>query len=925
MVHSIRRELFKLLDNPLSPLEEQQKRIAYLIALDCEEEDPSLYYLRKQRDWIAGMLEKAMEEHCLRVEVGLAQQGSAALKAFVPSLASQGVNAGAMASSPLRLLSGNIPFHLLCLQSPDSVASMGKMVRKLCAILRKNMPDFVELARRVENGEFGTFRPSATAVVVSPTTTGDKEGGVTQTSATGSTASGSGADGRKPRGSISEGSSKSSALLHTPGASPAASPMHGALTSSGSIGAMSSSPLPAAAGASSSLSPSPVSPAVPSSGTEALSVGQLVASLNAQFANYIRLALFPPTAAQLARSPAALAAAASASPTSQQQQGDDASSSLSNSNSASGSSAGSSHTNLTTSGALSPELFPPGMHLHVHEVLSAVEGVRSLRGMASSHVLELRLLADQLTALYLDYHVRELLTASSALWREEAWEIDGTVGAEADVVALFGSAGAAALGVGSNDAEPLFSFVFSSESTSSGGGSGGNGAGGVSGGLGGGSGSSLSGVGGSASGVGSHLGPLGSGHMGSTASNAPIQVTTLPASFAALVQGALRAFAALPVIKDKWVVERIVGAVFESMKGFADGMHALVTHIRAQQETASLTADGRPGVGGAAGGNLLSSSLALGGGLPGSLSLPGASLSGLPPSASSALGGAGSQSAVASWTKPSEPDRRLLLVWSNLLHLHESVLHPLLDALLALLPVSTHRVLDELFERQVVHLFADVLEPRLALEAYKKSKVLQLNRVLRKGMFQSGFQWRAKPAAAVAAATAALTGGAPTPAPLRLQLSLRSCPLELLLQLALVHDEVLAVRRSFVDDVMESLVESLALSLERAAQSLEPAADVQGAAQLLLELEFLQQRLDYYLTTDAQASFDAARELLQGRMEAEAAEIGGRDAREALLAAAEQAQSVALKQLSASTAVMFSSFTTTQVKRKRGGGGGAAK
>jgi hypothetical protein len=259
--------------------------------------------------------------------------------------------------------------------------------------------------------------------------------------------------------------------------------------------------------------------------------------------------------------------------------------------------------------------------------------------------------------------------------------------------------------------------------------------------------------------------------------------------------------------------------------------------------------------------------------------------------------------------------------------MHESVLHPLLDALLTLLPVSTHGVLDAAFERHVVHLYADILEQGVALEAYKKSKIMQLNRVLRKGMFKSGFQWRSKPQQPTPPATAGLSSaGTPAVAPFRLHLSLRSCPLELLLQLVLVHDEVLAVRRSFVDDVLESLVEALALSFEHIVLSaIEPVADVQGAAQALLELEFLQDSLDYYVTSDAGAAFDGARDALQARLEAEANELVGQGGRlhEDILAAAEQVQAAALAQVKAATSVMFSCFTSTQIRRKRGGGGGA--
>ena len=94
--------------------------------------------------------------------------------------------------------------------------------------------------------------------------------------------------------------------------------------------------------------------------------------------------------------------------------------------------------------------------------------------------------------------------------------------------------------------------------------------------------------------------------------------------------------------------------------------------------------------------------------------------------------------------------------------------------------------------------------------------------------------------------------------------------------------------------------------------------DVQGANQLLVELEFLQSTLDYYLDDESEAVLEQCRSVVLARLESEAdAATNSSQQSEAVVerAAAERAQ--VLQQTKQSTAMMFSCFTSTQVRKKK--------
>lgn len=648
-------------------------------------------------------MEKAMEELCAKLEQSL--HHSAVIKTFVASAAATG---GAAATSPLRLLSGSVPFHLLCIQTPDCVSALNKLIRKLCNTLSRCMPDFFELATSIEAGKFGAFRgapggASGPAVAGAPVTNspvvGSPKAEESKHDSPHLPPSGS---GPAHRGSLHE--TALAALSLTPGLAPTGSPT---ATANTSLSALASSP---------------------GGANDSPSVGRLIASINTQFASYVRLALFPPSAAHLARNPAAVAAASSASPTGGDLGFDSGNQAV-----------------LPNGGGLNPDLFPPAMYSHVNDVLTCIEAVRALPTMPLQYVSELRLLSDQLTQLYLDHHVRELLQYVSAMHKDETWELDAEVGNEHDIVALFGAAGSASVAAALGGEGFSFAASGSNDSSSS------------------------------------HNAPLGHGHAGSSASNAPFQVTLLPGSFHAALSSTLHSFEALPSIKSKWVVERIVSAVFEAMKCFADGMHALAAQIVAQQNAQGYA-----------------------------MERPTSSLSGLASSSSQLQ----SSSIVSSWIRPNELDRRLLLVWSNLLHTHDQLLSPLLDQLLALLPLSTHKVLDQKFDDDVSHLYVNILEDALVLDAYKKSKNMQIGQIVKKGYFKNGINWTQQhTTVSTTAGGSSSSSSSAASSSYRAPLLCRSCVLELLLQFVLIHDELYTVRKELVDEVIESIAETLAYTL----------------------------------------------------------------------------------------------------------------
>ena len=80
----------------------------------------------------------------------------------------------------------------------------------------------------------------------------------------------------------------------------------------------------------------------------------------------------------------------------------------------------------------------------------------------------------------------------------------------------------------------------------------------------------------------------------------------------------------------------------------------------------------------------------------------------------------------------------------------------------------------------------------------------------------------------------------------------------------------------------------------------------------------MESTLDYYLDDESQRVLDETKELLNTRLECEAATaVVGSKARAALLQRAAEERATLLQQIKHSTAMMFKSFTSTQVRRKK--------
>jgi len=783
LIADIRQELFSLLDAPNATGERQQKIISYLLQLDCDE-DPAWYYLNKQKESIIQQFERAMEENCVRLVQHL--QGTPLLKSFImdPSCPYP-------SDSPMRLLYGSVPFHVLCLSTSECVSSLNKFIRRMCAILNRSLPNFYKLATEIESGKFGRFVPTTN---IRPARTPRNATATPMTSISKAEEK----QDQAHRGSI-QSDEKSSSLISSP-TTPIMSP-------------------------TSTSFPSPIqSP----SASETHNVGQLVSAINNQFSTYIRLALFPPAASTQQRYLVANGATTSAS-------------------------LSSPDINDPATDHPGVDLFPPSMFSHVHDILSCIERIRSLQ-MPQDHTLDLRLLADQLTQFYLEHHVRDMITQVAQLYKEEAWEVDEAVGGmhEKDGLSwedgddLFGGAG-----------DSFFSFDSSSMLGSP---------------------------------------PVSHGHAGTSASSSPFQVTYLSSQFSSIIVSKLSSFSALPVIQSKWVVERMVAGVFEAMKCFADGMHQLMMQITAQQAAQGYASDNMGG----------GSRDARGSGSMSMLSPPSTSI-------------------VSTWVRPNELDRRLLLIWSNVLHVSDSILLPLFDRLIDLLPVSTHEVLEQRFNASVMHLYTELLEGQLILAAYTRSKINHIQHIVKKGYFKSGSNWNTRNVTAPAstgaghanangmngvASTRSSSSSSSSSSPARSPLLIRSCVLDLLLQFVLIHDEVYSVRADEVDAVMEKIVEALASSLLFHISHIEPECDVIGASQILLEVEFIESTLDYYMTDDSIQSFDICKQRLEESMESAAEVEADEDGVSAgtILQRASDARASLLQQLKASTSLMYACF-----------------
>jgi hypothetical protein len=686
LIRNIRSELFSLLDQPTPGAgggwEEQEKIIGYLLALDCEQ-DPAWYYLTKQREAIAAQMEKAMEELCGKVETAL--QGTNVLKGFTPAQ-------GGAQEGPMRLLNGSIPLSTLVLHTGETVFALSKFLRRLCHLMQKALPEFVDLAIHIETGKYGGWTP--------PVMEGEAGAIGGQQQARGTVYQSSPQDGSKASPGLT---------VNLPPSSPIAA------------GPMSSQASAAASAATS----------------ETHSVGRLIGLINSQFVQYVKLTLFPAGAkvgpgGKLTGSPTAAATAAA--------------------NAA-------AHVASSSSSPDRPFFsFPPHMYSHVHDILSSIESVRALPGIQQEWMVELRQMGDALVAFYLEQHVRELLLSVASLHKDETWALDP----DAPRLAAALNAGGAATGVSIQDElEQLLEDDLPESSAA----------------------------------------PLGHGHAGTSATNSAIQVTLLPGQFHFLLRSALAAFGAVPVIQQQWLVERMVGAVFESMKVFADGLHALAISIRSAQD-----AQGH--------GERATST-------PNAVPMGG-------------MGGSGANaSAVVNWVKPAELDRRLLLVWSNALFTVDELLWPLFEQLLTLLPLSTHQILETKFRDDVVCLFSDILESNLLLHTYVKSKVLQMNQIVKKGYWKNGVNWRTKteqPGAGRENGNGR-TESKHASSSAKSSLQPRSCVLELLLQFVLIHDELYTVRKEELDRVMEMILEKVALTLLLTVKQIETGECVETACE----------------------------------------------------------------------------------------------
>jgi hypothetical protein len=204
-----------------------------------------------------------------------------------------------------------------------------------------------------------------------------------------------------------------------------------------------------------------------------------------------------------------------------------------------------------------------------------------------------------------------------------------------------------------------------------------------------------------------------------------------------------------------------------------------------------------------------------------------------------------SAAAFSSLTAPKVNDRRLLLVLSNVLHTRKVLLPALFHRFQSFFPSSMHAALAAK-SKEVERLYETL--DNLVFDQYVRSKTLALNAFFHRSFYQSGINW-------------AETGAAPP-------IELRTGVIELLLQIVLIHNEISAVRKDEVENLLLDLIERLAWSGWEAVRTLLTQWTGYSAAHILAELTFIRKVLEYFVSEsdDIEAAFDAMARLLRERL-----------------------------------------------------------
>jgi hypothetical protein len=93
----------------------------------------------------------------------------------------------------------------------------------------------------------------------------------------------------------------------------------------------------------------------------------------------------------------------------------------------------------------------------------------------------------------------------------------------------------------------------------------------------------------------------------------------------------------------------------------------------------------------------------------------------------------------------------------------------------------------------------------------------------------------------------------------------------------------------------------------------------------LVELEFIESTLNYYIDDESAQSFETAKAALETRMAAEAEIAFGDERAEEILDEAATARQKAIDAVKNSTTLMFTCFTSVKLKKKREGGESKSK
>jgi len=272
-------------------------------------------------------------------------------------------------------------------------------------------------------------------------------------------------------------------------------------------------------------------------------------------------------------------------------------------------------------------------------------------------------------------------------------------------------------------------------------------------------------------------------------------ITSLPGRFQAIVADSLEMVAtAMPSRKPQWMVELLVAPFLEFQRIFADVLHALA--FKGHGSGGANHSVHRE-----------------------SMKETGRSMRRKNSAISRSIA---EDNGMRRNEQTEEEARKILVVLANAMHTQRRVLPALWDKLSAHLPTQYRNIVEPECLR-ITNLYKTLA--RMVMDKYTRVTTLQLTTFITRGLTTSGRDW-SKPNPVV---------------------KVREYVLELLLELVLVYDDLLAIVKPYVVKVIKSLLVMLCDSFYSLARTVGVFSS-SGALQVFVEVEFVKRVMKGFLT-----------------------------------------------------------------------------